>query len=463
MRELPNARSRRIFTLVSGLFLVLLSLVSLFCVSADSALDVVEQLAAEHGATVVVSRGRDYLSTTDAPEGTDPLDRLAGLGLACCVSPEEDIIVLWQRVEEGSEPSRERPIVAASRLVAALSAEVLEQREYGFVECTGLNPEARAALVKFLKSLSGWSSFGSTDVTESTIPDDLFLGVWPHYQLVARYVDEEDAIQVRPVSAYGWYTRLPPIGLPKEREQPTSTLPWWIWPYSEATWGETEVSGLNVAGGTVGELLSHLAKEIEGDFLLDSSAAELRDKPFCVLGETARLSTILWALEIVTGHAFHLVCADPFVFVLSSQSVPPRPTKPEEFTVITEGEPDEFWNSPVGRYALERAGYNPLPPGGIRDLFAAFDPAYVSPSESEAGGLLLKSGGVGDAGLPMSSAWRLEDLPDIYSWAVRWPEEFKQAQGLNRCMLLWIGGLEFRIEKRKDGSDSGIAFFLPEF
>ena len=449
---------RRIFQLFCCPLATALMVASLASVSADTALDLVTQLSGDRGVTVLVSKGKDYLTTMDAPEGTDPLERIEALGFTAYTSANGEMMVLFQKDEEQSEASLGRPIVAASRVVAALNMDELRVGEHGAFKCSEFNPEARMAMVRWLESMPGWFADRGLAVTEATIPDNLFLSFSPRYQLFTRHVDERRNVQVHSVSGYGWYTHLPPVGIPQKDRTLTKSLLWWMWPYSESAWGERTVSELDLAGGTVGEVLSHIAKQIGGEFLLGSIAAEVTDKPLCLAGKTARLGRMIWALEIATGYHFHAVCTDPFVFVVASSAVLPRLTRPEEFEVIPKGEGTAFWSSRTGLLALERAGYHPLPPGTPRDIFAAFDAAYIAPSESAAGRYFLNLGRVGDVGLPAVAAWRIEELPDIYTWALRWPPEAE-----NGRILIWIGGLEVSLEKRQGGRGRAMNFFLPEF
>lgn len=447
------------------LLLTLLSLVCPFFVCADTGLQVIEQLTVDGGTTVVVSIGKNDIESLEAPQGNDPIDRLQGLGFATYVDPDQDILVLQKHSEHEKMLSSQRPVVAVARLVSLLDLQILEQRTAGFVECSTFEGEARTALIHLLMTLEGWYEFSNADGAKASLPDDLFLGVWSGYELFARYVNENGVIVVRKARRHGWFSGLPPMGMPQEPKPASGSALWWIWPYGESSWGQRIISGLNLGDCTLGELLSHVSKEIGGEFLLGPQARELRDKPLYVIGDATPLSKLLWSIEIITGQVLHVVSTDPFVFVLSCSSAPPTLADPEQFMVITQGAPSEsgFWNSEVGRYVLEIAGYKSLPPGVPRNLVAACDPAYVSPSKSTAGALLLRTGPVGDAGLPLCAAWRLEDLPNIYSWAVNWPKESKGAREPQDRMLIWIGGLEVRLERRENERGWGVAFFLPEF
>lgn len=400
--------------------------------ASESALEAVRRLSAERKLTFVSSvRPEDLDKIAVDFKGPEP-DVLAPLleaGLVVFENGTRNVFAIVSDSRESpAEDGRSPAAVVASRLVESLPTQLIEKRELGFVPCQLLNVVGQDMLYELLGHEQALTLLGPTPGANPAALADLFLGVWLSYFLVLRE-DRSVAARIVGVTPQAPFFASPPEPLALDKRTQPGSLLWWLWPYTRVAWAEKSVTGLKSKTYALTQLLEAISSRTQLSYFIDErAAANYHARPIHLFVGSPDLGSLLWGIEVASGLQLRTVGEDPPVGLFTLQRRPSREMGPE------------CWTS--------------LPARG-----------YRSPLRTAAGAaLIMRTGVVGNKPLPLQAVWALSDLPPIYEWGLVTPALKKEGTPVLRkeaITLIWAGGLELRIEKRRGAHGVGFHFDLP--
>lgn len=320
--------------------------------------------------------------------------------------------------------ARARLEVAASRLLRDLPAELMAQRDKGYLRVDQLDALSQKRFRELMAVRAGRQPGDGPDDDEPLT--GYRLGLWASYRLLLRD-DRVVPPRLYWAAPFEWLFGTPPLPAAFGDGGLGGSARWWTWPYAAAPWAEAPAPELAPGGYPLADLLALISREcgvrlnVAHDPLVDPRREVYLNKQPASLGE------LLWSIEGATGLELVPEVADP----LSAEYRVRRGTERQE------GE--THWAS--------------LPGCG-----------YVSPERTTAGSELLATGSVGDAGLPALCAWRLNSLPPVWTRAIAElllrPPGDPQLPG-DQIELLWIGGIMVSVRIGDAPGTTGWMTFLP--